>query len=52
MGIVRRVIAAAALAGIMAIGPLGALAAEPQASPAKSTQVVVNGGQGDWPLAR
>ncbi|HNV10210.1 MAG TPA: hypothetical protein PKN27_02605 [Propionibacteriaceae bacterium] len=52
MGTVRKVVAALALAGALAAIPLSAVSAE-QATPfVKSVQVVANGGQGDWPLAR
>lgn len=52
MGTVRKVIAAAALAGLMAAIPLSASSAESMSPTAKPSQVVANGGQGDWPLAR
>jgi len=52
MAIVRKVIAAAALAGALAIIPITAASADHAAPAVKSIKVIAHGGQGDWPLAR
>ncbi|MGB7963698.1 MAG: hypothetical protein WCF12_12185 [Propionicimonas sp.] len=52
MTIVRKVIAAAALAGALAVIPISATPADHAAPTVKTSKVVTRGGQGDWPLAR
>lgn len=48
MIIVRRIIAAAAVAGTLAVLPISVIATNNQSA----AKVVVSGGQGGWPLAR
>ncbi len=47
MTIVRRIIAAAAVAGSLAVLPISVIATESQ-----TAGISINGGQGGWPLAR
>jgi uncharacterized integral membrane protein len=48
MTIVRRIIAAAAVAGTLAVLPISVIATNNQTA----AKVVVNGGQGSWPLGK
>lgn len=52
MAIVRKVIAAAALAGALAVIPISATPADHASPTVKITKISTRGGQGDWPLAR
>ena len=51
MATVRKFIAAAVVAGAVAISAIGQADAAP-VKPIKSVVVSPNGGQGDWPLAK